>query len=441
MDLKKQTEKQLAGWFGRLLLLSAFLICVSATPLFALTYTHAGSPTAQIDNSGNFKAWGNLTILGVQISLNGLTLDTAVANVLRVTGALNVTGNVNAQNVTASYFIGNGSQLTSVMASSLAAGSVLTASIADGNVTGAKIAAGTINPSNVNSSASFTVNNITAAYHIGNGSQLTSVTAVAVNPNAIVTASIADGNVTGSKIAASAVNPSNVNSSASFTVNNMTAAYFIGNGSQLTSITATSVAAGSVVTASIADGNVTGSKLAANSVNPSNVNSSASFTVNNITAAYHIGNGSQLTSVTAVAVNANSIVTASIADGNVTGSKIAASAVNPTNVNSSGTYSVAGITATQNVTGAYFIGNGSQLTSITATSVAAGSVVTASIADGNVTGSKLAANSVNPSNVNSTASYTVAGISSTGNVAVTGNVTWVSGGKMYNNGTELIIDY
>ena len=73
----------------------------------------------------------------------------------------------------------------------------------------------------------------------------------------------------------------------------------------------------------------------------------------NITGNYFIGNGSQLSGITASSVNANDLL------GNTLSANVIYSSL--TSVGTLGSLSVTG-----NITGNYFIGNGSQLTGITA---------------------------------------------------------------------------
>ncbi|APC25560.1 pre-neck appendage protein [Only Syngen Nebraska virus 5] len=299
------------------------------------------------------------------------------ANVSNVTATFGNIANVlfNNGNVTAAYYFGNGSQLTDVTAT---LPSVVTADIR-GNIIGnyANVSNVTATFGNI-ANVLFNNGNVTAAYYFGNGSQLTNVTATLPS---VVTADIR-GNIIGnyanvSNVTATFGNIANV----LFNNGNVTAAYYFGNGSQLTNVTATLP---SVVTADIR-GNIIG-----NYANVSNVTATFGnianvlFTNGNVTAAYYFGNGSQLTDVTATLP---SVVTADIR-GNIIGNYANVSNVSATFGNIANVLFNNG-----NVTAAYYFGNGSQLTNVTATLP---SVVTADIR-GNIIG-----NYANVSNVTAT---------------------------------------
>ena len=191
--------------------------------------------------------------------------------------------------------------------------------------------------------------NITGNYILGNGSQLTGLPATYGNSN--VTTLLAG-----------------FGSNAISTTGNVTAGYVLGNGSLLTGITT-----------SYNNSNVT-ALLAA-------FGSNAISTTGNVTASYHIGNGSLLTNITGANVTGNvgnavhaynaDIATTSNYATNAGATTTATTAGTVTtaaqpNITSTGTLttlSVTGnITSGANIAGSYFIGNGSQLTGIVATS-------------------------------------------------------------------------
>jgi hypothetical protein len=146
------------------------------------------------------------------------------------------------------------------------------------------------------------------------------------------------------------------------TTGNVTAGYILGNGSQLTGLAAT-----------YGNANVV-ANLAALGSNPVS-------TTGNITSNFFIGNGSQLTGLAATYGNAN--VAANLAafgsnpvstSGNITGGNILGGAnVNATthtgttvsvsaNITGGNILTAGVVSATGNISGNYFIGNGSQLT-------------------------------------------------------------------------------
>jgi hypothetical protein len=137
------------------------------------------------------------------------------------------------------------------------------------------------------------------------------VTVIASNKFVSVTGNVTGGNVvTGGEVSATG---------------NITGNFYFGNGSQLTGVTATSVNAASL----------TGNTLS------SNVTISSLTTVGTLTSVSVTGN-----------VDAGNIIT---------GGLISATG----NISSANVISGTTISATGNITGNYFIGNGSQLTSIT----------------------------------------------------------------------------
>ena len=219
----------------------------------------------------------------------------------------NVTGNVSAN-----YYTGNGSLLTGVVATDV------------GTLTSLSVT-GTATLGNV-STAGFVsaAGNVTGAYHIGNGSLLTSLTGA---------------NVTG-------------------TVAN--AAYATSAGSATTATTAGTVT--SNAQANITSVGVLTSLSVSGTTQSGNLYTAGAVSATgNVTGAYIFGNGSQLTGLPATYGNANVVTllanfgsnvistTGIITGGNITGANILTIGV---------------VSATGNVSGNYFIGNGSQLTGI-----------------------------------------------------------------------------
>jgi hypothetical protein len=247
-----------------------------------------------------------------------------------------------------------------------------------------------------------TTGNITGNYYIGNGSQLTSVvaTGVGVLPSLSVTGNTITGNVTAS--------------------GNVSGDYILGNGALLTGVI-TSVAninnGNSNITVVSSGGNITASVGGTSNVvvwatTGEYVNGIISAT-GNITGNYFIGNGSALTGIIAGAtttfsstapgspavgdvwIQANTAIqyvyfnddtssqwaemeayqsfSTGTAGGGVAGSNTqiqfnnagsAGASANLTFDSATNTLSTTTITATGNITGSYFIGNGSQLTGI-----------------------------------------------------------------------------
>ena len=222
------------------------------------------------------------------------------SNLLSVPGNITTTGNI-----TGNYFLGNGSQLTGIAAS-----------YGNANVVANLAALGT-NPIT-------TTGNITGNYFLGNGSQLTGIVSSYGNANVVA------------NLAALGTNPIT-------TTGNITGNYFLGNGSQLTGIAATY--SNSNVTTLLAS---LGSNIISGTGNIT--------TTGNISGSYILGNGSQLTGIAASYGNANVVANLAALGTNpiTTTGNITAG-----NLITSGLLSVTG-----NITGNYFIGNGSQLTGI-----------------------------------------------------------------------------
>jgi hypothetical protein len=236
----------------------------------------------------------------------------------------NTVGNIDASgNVTATFFLGDGSQLTNLPISNYSNANVAaylptyTGNIGANSIT----ATGTV---------SATGNITTAGYFVGNFSG--NIT----------------GNITvpGSNTQVIFNNAGNAGASADFTFNdatnvlsvagNVTASgnvagnYILGNGSQLTGLP-TYTGAMTAMT-----GNVT--------------------TTGNITGNYILGNGSQLTGLPATYGNANVAAYLPTYTGNLAGGNLAITAA----------ITAATVSASGNVTGSYILGNGSQLTGLPA---------------------------------------------------------------------------
>ena len=200
----------------------------------------------------------------------------------------------NYGNVRAGYFIGNGSQLSGVAAATATTAQTVTSN-AQPNIT----SLGTLSSLNVTGNISSAAN-VTASYFIGNGSALTSITGGNVTGqvgNALIAGTVytnAQPNITSLGTLSNLSITGNVSSAA-----NITASYFIGNGSALTSINAGSIT-GQVANALVAgtvytnaQPNITSLGTLASLSVTGNVSTSS-----NVTASYYIGNGSALSSIT-----------------------------------------------------------------------------------------------------------------------------------------------
>ena len=252
--------------------------------------------------------------------------------------------------------------------------------------------------------------NIQGNYILGNGSQLSGLPATYSNANVSAYLPTYSGNLTAGNISATG---------------NITGSYILGNGSQLSGLPATYSNANVAAYLPTYSGNLTAGNISA---------------TGNITGAYIIGNGSQLTGLPASYANSNAA--SYFASGNVT-----------TNI-----LTTALISATGNVTGSYIIGNGSTLSSITAGNVTgtvanatyatsagtAGTVTTAAqpnitsvgtltavTATGNITGGNVLTDGL----ITATGNATAGNILTSGLISATGNV---NGGNLGTAGTALI---
>ena len=273
------------------------------------------------------------------------------ANVSNIFATVGNVGNVLLMggNVTASFFAGNGSQLTGVTVSGVqtldARGNII-GSYA--NVTNIVASAGNI--ANIRFAAD---GNVTASFFAGNGSQLTGVTVSSVQTLD------ARGNIIGSyanvaNIVASAGNIANIRFAAD---GNVTASFFAGNGSQLTGVTVSGVqtldARGNIIGsyANVANiiasaGNVGNTRFLGGNVAVSGQVS----VLGNVVAPFFIGNivgaFANVTNVIAITGNVGNVL---LAGGNVTGYNISGQNVFA-NLITFGTYANVG-----KMTGVYYV--------------------------------------------------------------------------------------
>ena len=279
-------------------------------------------------------------------------------------GGVYSTGNI----TTTGYFIGDGSRLGNI---TVAGGS----EIVNGNsnvvvAANSSVSIGVAGVSNVAvfNTSNIEVNglitatgNVSGVYILGNGSQLTGL------PDNY-------GNADVSNFLASGNNTSNITTTA-----NIAGTYFLGNGSQLTGLPV-----------QYSNANVT-TLLA-------NFGSNVISTTGNITAGYFVGNGLLLTNITAgnivgtvanatYALNANAAtysinaiqanvanVANSVAGANVSGTVSSATTAGTVTTNAQPNITSVGnleslivtgnITSSANISGAYILGNGSQLTGL-----------------------------------------------------------------------------
>jgi|688.fasta_scaffold07971_4 hypothetical protein len=329
-------------------------------------------------------------------------------------GGLDITGGIVVSgNITADYFIGNGSALTGIVATT---GS----RVVNGNSNINIPAAGSNIFVTVNGTGNIVVFSNTGVYVAG--------------------AVSATGNITGNYILGNGALLTGINANYS---NANVAAYlptYTGNLVSLTgpvtttsNVTGANIRTGGQITAT---GNITGGNVDTNRVNAANITVGGPVSATgNITGNYILGNGALLTGINANYSNANvaaylptytgnlvSLTGPVTTTANVTGANIrttgqitATGNITGGNVDT-GRVNAATITASGNVTGAYFLGDGSQLTNLPA-----GNYSNANVAAYLPTYTGNLVSLAGP--VTTTANITGANIRATGQITATGNVT------------------
>ena len=290
-----------------------------------LTFTQNYSANSISGGTSNVSVYSNAN---VTISSAG------TANVLTVssTGVV-VAGTISATgNVTGNYILGNGSQLSGVI-------TTVDANTLTGNTLSSNVVTSSL--TSVGTLGSLSVTGNVAAGNVS-GTNLTGTLATASQTNITSIGTLGSLSVTGTANAGNLLTGGLISATGNITGN-----YILGNGSQLSGIITT------------VDANtLTGTTLAANVVT---------------------------SSLTSVGTLGNLSVTGNVAAGNVSGTNITgtlttASQTNITSVGTLTSVSVSGnttsgniltdglVSATGNVAGNYFIGNGSQLTGVVASS-------------------------------------------------------------------------
>ena len=386
--------------------------------------------SASINSSGLISAAGNITgayIFGNGSQLTGLPATYSNANVAAYlpiyTGSLaSLTGPVTTtQNITGSNIITSGTVT------------------ATGNITSGNIRTGNVTAGNVSATG-----NVRAVYFLGDGSQLANLPAGNYSnanvanylptytgnlPNltgpVTTTGNLTGGNVLTSGVISAAgiitggnVSTGNITAGNVSTVGNVRAAYFLGDGSQLTNLplgnysnanvanylptytgnlvsltgpvtTTSNITGGNLRTAGsiTATGNITGGNIATGNITGGNAIVSGTISATgNIAGAYILGDGSQLTNLPAGNYsNANvanylptytgnlaSLTGPVTTTGNLTGSNVLTSGLisatgNITSGNiATGNILAGNVSTAGNVSGTYILGDGSQLTNLPA---------------------------------------------------------------------------
>jgi hypothetical protein len=321
-------------------------------------------------------------------------------------------------NVTANYFVGNGSLLTGIVVSNVNAGALVGTTLSSNVIYSSLQAVGNLVYVNVDG------NITTSGRFIGSGAGLTNIPGANVSGNVANatyaatagTATIANNAITAATVTTNAQpNITSVGTLTSVSVSGNASVGRLNIGQANLYLTNTSppvlaIQADTTQFSSSIDvaTNIRTYSVTANATISAigNITGGNLVTAGNATAAYFVGNGRQLTGIvaTSVGVLPNLSVTGNIVTGNL---------------NTSGIISAAGnIKTTGNVSGNYFVGNGALLTGITVsagTSIVNGNSNVVVGSNGNVT--------VAVTGVSNVAVFTPTGIEVTGLVSATGNVT------------------
>jgi len=387
---------------------------VDTTRLDADYITVGGYVSAIGNVYGNNFIGSSLSVTG-NVSAGNVAI-TGTFGAASLSAAGNITGGnlITSGNVIGSYFVGNGSLLTGITVSagtSILNGNSNVAVAANGNVTISS--AGVSNVVTVSDTGAYVVGvvsatgNVTGTYLLGNGAFITGLPAGYSNADVANYLPTYSGNLP------------NLTGLVS-TTGNIAGNYFIGNGSLLTGITASAVNAAALVGNTLSSnvlyssltsvGNLSNLSVTGNAAVGNVLTGGIVSATGNVTGNYILGNGALLTGVITSVANINngtSNVTVVSSGGNITvgvggtanvavfatsgeyitgilsasgnivgGNILTGGLISSTanivggNINTAGQISAAG-----NISGSYFIGNGSQLTGVSASSVNANALI------------------------------------------------------------------
>ena len=399
---------------------TAFIV---SAPTGTITFGTSNITFSTFSTSQVYDAGTGLTLTGTSFSVNASqTQITALGTLasLSVSGNANV-GNIGATNGVFTNVSGNGSALTSITGANVTGQVTFAATanaVAGGNVTGQVTYAATANAvagGNVSGAVSFatTANSVAGANVSGAVSFATTANAVA---GANVSGAVNLANYASTANAVALANVAGIGNIASLNINGNASTILYGNG----------VFAAAPVT--YANSNVA-TFLA--SYGSNTITTTGNVSVGNI-----IGNGQALTGLAGANVTGTvPLATSATTAGTVT----TAAQSNITSVGTLTSVSVSGnatagnlitggvVSATGNVTGNFFIGNGSQLTGISSSSATISngtSNVNIASSGGNVT--------VGVGGVAGVLTVTTTGANISGTLSVSGNIT---GGNLTTAGT------
>ncbi|AGE50379.1 Chlorovirus glycoprotein repeat domain-containing protein [Paramecium bursaria Chlorella virus CVR-1] len=394
------------GRTGNVLLLSN----VDVKTIGGANIAAPGSLTsANIDIIGNIA--GQFLAANVIVS-GGMTTNVLRANTMTVAG-----------NVIANYLVGNGMLLEAVQLTIPRTANIdITGNVlAPANVDTQSIITTVVRAGNVSVNGQVNVvGNVSAAYFVGNGSTMTGIPASGTQPIGIVGNVSAPGNVNASNVTTDNIQIGNSIALGQVNVlgNVVTDGFFTGSGSRLTNVPAivTGTQAMNISGNVSASGNVDASNVltsvlrAPNVIVTGQVNSSGG---NVSSLGFFIGSGAQLTGVTATLGGTQSldIIGNVVASGNVDATNVSTRLLRVTgNVNVRGQVNVTG-----NVIALNFFGSGAGLTGVTATATGNQSI--------NIVGNVVASANVDASNVSANILRVLGNIVVGGQVNVIGNVT------------------
>ena len=448
--------------------------------------------TGQVTATGNVSG-GNLNVTGNIVDTGALSIITAASgnvslapngtNVLiatttgaNITGTLNATGNANvgnlgtSGNISASYFLGNGSQLTGIDATAIQNGSANVRAFLNGNVTvsaagtanvlvvtstGANIA-GTLNTgtgnANVGNLGAATVAATTLTGTLSTAAQ-TNITSVGTLGSLAVTGNITSGNLSGTSIVGTLTTAAQPNITSVGTLGSLAVTGNVSGGNL--NVTGNIVDTGALSLITAASGNVslapngtnvlvattTGANITGtlNATGNANVGNLGAATVAATTLTGTLSTAAQ-TNITSVGTLGALAVTGNITSGNLSGTSIVGTLITAaqTNITSVGTLGALAVTGnassataaadtntTQLATTAYVIGQASATTPTTIGTNTIGTSLRYARADHTHTGvsSAVASTGISVSGATGAVTFTNTGVTS----AVAGTNISVSG--------------
>jgi len=370
----------------------------------------------------------NTTInAGTDITAAGaLSAGTTISAAGSITSGLEITA---SGNITGSFFLGNGRALTGIDTTGVSSGTS-NIKIVSANANATVNIGGTSNVVVFSSTGQITTGFVSASGNVIGGNITTAaqvsatgnVTGGNINTGGLISAT---GNITGGNILGGA----NVNA----TTHTGTTASLSGNVTGGNIITGGAVSATGVISAT---GNVTGGNIITSGVvsaGSAGVSALGNVVGGNIVTAGIISSTGNSVHGTANVSAGNAIITSLVqgatvsATGNVIGGNLNATGLSLSGNVVSGLSMTTAITTTANITGGYFLGNGSQLTGIDATSIQNGtSNVRVVSSGGNV--------AVSVGGTSNVAVFASTGEYVTGVISASGNIT---GGNVISGGVRV----